>query len=81
VNYVYILYSSAFDKYYIGQTNDLEDRIIRHNSGRETYTKKYTPWRLEICLLKDSRSEAIKLEKKLKNLSKQKLKAFISKYN
>jgi len=29
--FVYILYSASFDKYYVGQTRNLEDRIIRHN--------------------------------------------------
>ncbi|MFW6249215.1 MAG: GIY-YIG nuclease family protein [Bacteroidota bacterium] len=29
---VYILYSKSKDKYYIGQTNDLERRFHEHNS-------------------------------------------------
>ena len=30
--YVYILYSSKYDRYYIGQTNDLKQRVLRLNS-------------------------------------------------
>ncbi|MFN3941656.1 MAG: GIY-YIG nuclease family protein [Flavobacterium sp.] len=33
--FVYILHSPNYDKYYIGQTNNLEDRLKRHNEGYE----------------------------------------------
>ena len=79
--FVYILYSSSFDKYYIGQTSNLDARIIRHNLGKENFTKKYLPWVLTFYLTKDTRAEALLLEKKLKNLSRERLKDFISKYN
>lgn len=42
--YVYILYSTKADKYYIGQTDNLTDRVERHNAGYETFTSKYRPW-------------------------------------
>jgi len=75
---VYILYSESFGKYYIGQTQQLEKRLIRHNEGRENFTKKYCPWVLVCSIPKNSRSDALLLEKKLKNLSRNRLKIFIS---
>jgi predicted GIY-YIG superfamily endonuclease len=30
---VYILYSSTTQKYYVGQTQNLENRLIEHNAG------------------------------------------------
>ncbi|WP_410266623.1 GIY-YIG nuclease family protein [Cyclobacterium sp.] len=33
-NFVYILYSASLDRFYVGQTQDLETRLQRHNSGR-----------------------------------------------
>ncbi|MBS1595822.1 MAG: GIY-YIG nuclease family protein [Bacteroidetes bacterium] len=36
--YVYILESATTGRLYIGQTNDLSDRLVRHNSGRNKYT-------------------------------------------
>lgn len=42
--YVYILYSEWLSKYYCDQTNNLEDRIKRHNSGRNKYTAQGIPW-------------------------------------
>ncbi|MBL7740028.1 MAG: GIY-YIG nuclease family protein [Chitinophagaceae bacterium] len=79
--FVYVLYSEAFDKFYVGQTNDIENRLARHNSGSVQATQPYRPWVLKWYVEKDSRAEAMKLEKKLKNLSKQKLIAFIQKYS
>ena len=46
--YVYILYSSSTDKYYVGCTENYEQRLIQHNtSERNTYTSKYRPWELK----------------------------------
>ena len=53
--YVYILYSKQFDKYYIGQTNDVGARLHRHNSGYENATKPYTPWVMLLFMEKDLR--------------------------
>ncbi|MFW2476105.1 MAG: GIY-YIG nuclease family protein, partial [Sediminibacterium sp.] len=36
--YVYILYTSRFNRYYIGQTQNFNDRLNRHNSGYESAT-------------------------------------------
>ena len=77
--YVYVLYSEKFDKYYIGHTNNLDARIIRHNNGREEYTKKYVPWMLKLSIRKNTRAEAVQLEKKLKNLSRERILHFIDK--
>ena len=79
--FVYIIYSEIFDKSYIGQTNDLTIRIQRHNDGSEKFTKPYRPWVLRFYIEKDSRAEAMQLEKKLKNLSKERLNEFILKYS
>ena len=80
-NYVYVLYSETFDRYYIGSTQSVSERISRHNAGVETYTKKYIPWELKISLEKMTRSEAYQLELKLKNLNREKLIKFIKKYD
>ncbi|MFN3795191.1 MAG: GIY-YIG nuclease family protein [Chitinophagaceae bacterium] len=78
---VYILYSASADRYYIGQTADIEDRIKRHNAGSEKATAPYTPWQLIWTTQKATRAEAMQLEKKLKNLSRIRLQAFIEKYS
>jgi putative endonuclease len=80
VFFVYIIYSEAHDKFYIGQTNDIEDRIRRHNNGSEKFTSPYLPWLLKCVIEKSTRGDAMILESKLKNLNRQKLLKFISKY-
>lgn len=80
-SYVYILYSENHDMYYVGATNNVEVRLNRHNSGLENHTKKYRPWKLVWFTEKPNKSEAFKLEKKLKNLSKDRKIKFIEKYS
>jgi putative endonuclease len=77
---VYIQYSQNFDTYYIGQTQDVIERLERHNKGYEQSTSRYKPWKLVLTISKSSRNEALKLEKKLKNLSRSRLEQFIIKY-
>ncbi|HPO55636.1 MAG TPA: GIY-YIG nuclease family protein [Ignavibacteriaceae bacterium] len=42
--FVYIIYSSKYDLYYIGSTSNIEDRLKRHNTNRSTFTKGKGPW-------------------------------------
>ena len=79
--YTYILYSKSFDKFYVGQTEDKDARLLRHNSGYEKATSPYCPWEMIWYAEKTTRGDALLLEKKLKNLSKQRVKDFITKYS
>ncbi len=62
---VYIL-KSISGKYYIGQTNNLSERINRHNSGRSRYTKSRGPWELVYSEAFATREEAVRREQELK---------------
>ncbi len=66
--FTYILQSVSSGKFYIGQTNNLQDRIHRHNNSRNIYTKNKGPWKLVYYKEFDTRTEALKLEKRLKSL-------------
>ena len=80
--FVYILYSVSFDRYYIGQTNDIEQRLEKHNSKQVRSTKGYIPWKVIWFGEKPDRKAAMELERKLKNLkSKERLRAFVKKYS
>lgn len=78
--YVYILYSPSLQKYYKGQTSNLENRLKRHNQGRNKYTKQGVPWVLMWRCVKENRSEAVRLETILKKYSQQQIVDFIAKY-
>ena len=77
---VYILFSRSLGKFYIGQTRNLSDRLTRHNSARVPFTSKGTPWILLWSTEKPTRGEAMRLERKLKNLSQLRLVEFMKKY-
>lgn len=66
MNHVYILYSVITDRYYVGQTANLEDCLKRHNQGRSKYIKSGIPWKLVFSKSFESRSEAEELEKRIK---------------
>ena len=65
--YTYILYSEKLDSYYTGSTSKIEDRILRHNSGRSIYTKRGIPWKLVYSKTYNSKSEAFKAEMYIKS--------------
>jgi putative endonuclease len=77
---VYILYSKSGNQFYKGSTNDIIQRLNRHNCGYENHTSKFTPWILIWFTHKETRSEAMLLEKKLKNLSYKRTIEFILKF-
>jgi len=79
--YVYILWSEKTNRYYCGYTSNLDDRLKRHNSGREKSTRYGAPWKLVWITKKTTSNEAIKLENKLKNLSQERLIKFVRKYS
>ena len=64
---VYILYSTKFDKIYIGCTSDLEVRFKSHNElGTKGWTIKFRPWVILHTEEFDSKREALDRE----NISK-----------
>jgi putative endonuclease len=65
---VYILFSSKVDQYYVGHTQNMEDRLSRHNSGRSLSTKKGKPWNLVYTETFETRSEAMLREKAIKKM-------------
>jgi putative endonuclease len=66
--FVYILKSTKDNKFYIGQTNNLENRLLRHNSGKVTATRNRRPFILVYKEEYASRAEAMQREKYLKSL-------------
>jgi putative endonuclease len=61
--FLYILYSKENDRIYIGQTNDIDKRLKRHNSGYEKATKAYIPWVLIYIEDFTTREDALQREK------------------
>ena len=68
----YILYSERIDVYYVGSTSNLEDRLIRHNSGRSTYTKRGIPWAVVYRKEYETKSESYQAELYIKSQKSRK---------
>ncbi len=65
--YTYVLKSLRFRKFYTGHTDDLDERLLRHNSGRNEYTKRFRPWFIAYSEEFDTLDAAIKREKYFKS--------------
>jgi putative endonuclease len=64
-HYVYFLINLK-NEHYIGCTNNLKDRIKRHNLIQVEATKNGTPWKLKSCFIFDEEHKAFEFEQYLK---------------
>ncbi len=75
---VYILRCSD-DSLYVGQTNDLENRVARHNAGlAASYTLSRRPVRVVYVERHPNLSESIQRERQLKRWTRAKKEALIA---
>lgn len=83
MNFVYILYSKSINRFYIGETIDLQSRIIQHNSGfyESSFTKQVKDWELFYSIVCESRFQARKIEIHIKNMKSQKYIQNLKKYS
>jgi putative endonuclease len=70
--YVYIIESEVDGSYYVGHTGVLEDRLLRHNNMRSTYTSAKAPWKLVYTESYLSKAEAVKREREIKTKKSKK---------
>ena len=71
--YVYILKSETTDRYYIGQTEHLQERVSYHNANYSKSLKNRGPWRLAYHEIHPTRGEAIRRERQIKSWKDRKL--------
>ena len=64
--YTYVIESERSGRLYIGSTGNLEDRLKRHNENRSKATKGRGPWKLVWARPFVTRSQAARLERRLK---------------
>ena len=70
-NYVYILRCKD-DSLYTGWTNDLENRILMHNSGTGAkYTRGRGPCKLVYFETLETKNDALKRERYIKKLRRE----------
>ena len=70
MRYVYILVSrAAAERFYVGVTGDLRDRLARHNNGAVPHTSKYRPWDIKTYVAFADEARAFAFERYLKSAS------------
>jgi len=65
--YVYILQSLKDNKYYIGSSSNIDERLAFHNSGRQRSTKNRAPFVLIYSEELTDKVVALKREKQIKS--------------
>jgi len=66
--YVYILQSEiAPETHYTGITGNLQARLVKHNEGGVSHTKKFRPWRIKTALAFSEPQRALDFEQYLKS--------------
>ena len=69
-SYVYILQSEQGpEHYYVGLTDNLKERLKRHNAGEMSHTSKFQPWRIKTAIAFTDRERAVEFERYLKSAS------------
>ena len=64
---VYIIYSDKIDKYYIGFSSDVSDRIKKHNRKSKGFSSLRRPWVILYTESFENKRDAMVREKQLKN--------------
>jgi predicted GIY-YIG superfamily endonuclease len=67
-HYVCILQSVTNpDRFYVGMTEDLKERLRKHNAGDVTHTAKFMPWTIKTAIAFRERERAAEFERYLKS--------------
>jgi putative endonuclease len=71
--FVYILQSQTSSRYYIGQSQNLDERIAYHNANYSKSLKNRGPWRLIYSEKYETRPEAVRRERQIKSWKDRKM--------
>ena len=70
---VYILESETSGNYYVGSSEKPEKRLQFHNTVEKGFTSRYRPWRIIFKKEYESKSEALRAERKIKSWKNRKM--------
>lgn len=66
--YIYILFSEKLNKYYVGCSSNIQDRLYKHNNKHHRFSNSANDWVLKYSEEYQYKSEAMKREKEIKKL-------------
>lgn len=64
--YIYILFSEKLNKYYVGYTANIQDRLYKHNNKHLGFSNAAKDWILKYSEKYQTKSDAMKREKEIK---------------
>ena len=68
--YVYILHSlHDSNRFYMGFTESIEERLKKHNAGGCPHTARHWPWKIKSAVAFEEKRKALDFEKYLKSPS------------
>ncbi len=67
---LYILHSKTINKYYIGQTQNIQQRIVQHNThhNKKGFTKAAIDWEVVFTFENQNKTTILKLERFIKRM-------------
>ncbi|MGB5356457.1 MAG: GIY-YIG nuclease family protein [Eudoraea sp.] len=70
MHYVYILFSDLLNRYYVGESENVQRRLKEHNDGffKNSYTSSVTDWNIYLTIDCLDRIQARKVERHIKNM-------------
>ena len=71
--FVYIIYSSAKNRYYVGSSVDVDKRLVKHNSNHAGFTGKIGDWEIKWTEEHPDKSPALKRERQIKSWKSRKM--------
>ena len=73
-HFVYILYSKNLDKFYIGETSNIENRLTQHHFKvyKNAFTSAASDWEIFHDINCVSKGQALKIEAHIKRMKSKK---------
>jgi len=81
--FCYILYSKSINRYYVGYTSDIEERLKIHNTGsfgKRFYTYKASDWEVFLVIPSKTIEQAVFVESRIKKMKSRKYIENLRKY-
>ena len=65
--YTYILFSVTVKKYYVGASENPEERLKKHNAKNKGFTNQASDWQIVFLKPFETKSEALAYERRIKS--------------
>lgn len=65
--FVYVLWSDSIQRYYVGSTVDVSNRLREHNAGESASTQRGFPWEIVYVEELPTRGGALRKENQIKS--------------